>query len=71
MTTKTLEQFDVMDEQALAAVESGGYWDDYPLVGAAAGVLFGAGGCISCKIMLILMLPPVLISGSKVLSHWY
>lgn len=44
MTTKTLEQFDVMDEQALAAVEGGGYWDDYPFVGAAAGVLLGTGG---------------------------
>ncbi|WP_165210959.1 Blp family class II bacteriocin [Streptococcus tangpeifui] len=41
MTTKTLEQFDVMDEQALATVEGGGYWDDYDAVGAGAAAISG------------------------------
>ncbi|MGT2929465.1 bacteriocin class II family protein [Streptococcus dentasini] len=39
MTTQAFEQFDVMDTQALAAVEGG---DDYDAVGAGAGALIGA-----------------------------
>lgn len=41
MTTQAFEQFDVMDTQALAAVEGGGYWDDYTNL-AGLGAAIGA-----------------------------
>ncbi|MGT2929466.1 Blp family class II bacteriocin [Streptococcus dentasini] len=37
MTTKAFEQFDVMDTQALAAVEGGSYWDDLSDLAAIMG----------------------------------